>query len=95
MNFELSHSDTQPIPNQWPPTEKISDPDTGNNPSSSFIPSVQVQTEEQAIRSIIAGNDPLEWPPLETTPIMNLTLKVWQPWLFQYYFPMAKEIQHV
>ena len=68
LNFELPQNNKEPTANQGPPSEETSD-DACNNPSTSFIPSVQpMQTEEQAIRSIVAGNDPLEWPPVETTP---------------------------
>ena len=94
QNFELPDSDSEPIANEGPPTEEITD-NKCNNPSTSFIPCVQqAQTEEQAIRSTIAGNDPLEWPPIVNTLSMNSKQKAWQPWCFQHYFPMAKEIQH-
>ena len=54
--------------NGWQ-TQKI------NMNNSSFIPCVQqTQTEEQAIRSTIAGQ--LEWPPIETTPNYEFTQKV-------------------
>ena len=32
-------------------------------------------TEEQTIRLTIANNDPLQWPPLKTTPINELNTK--------------------
>ena len=61
-NFELSDVDDEPIANEGPPTEQLDD-STCSNPSSSFIPCVQqTQTEEAAIRSTIAGTDPLQWP---------------------------------
>ena len=91
LNFELPHHDNEPIANQGPPTEEISDTDTDNDPSSSFIPSVQqVQTEEQAIRSTIAGNDPLEWPPLETTSINEFNTEGLATMVFPTLFPYGK-----
>ena len=83
FNFEVPHSSSEPVANQGPPTEEMSDTHSGNNPRSSFIPCVQqVQTEEQAIRSTVAGNDPLAWPPIESN-IEGLATMVF-PTLFPY-----------
>ena len=65
--------------------------DACNNPSSSFIPSVQqVQTEEQAIMSIVAGNDPLAWPSIETTPINEFNTEGLATVVFPTLFPYGK-----
>ena len=71
--------------------DNILDTGTDNDPSSSFIPSVQqVQTEEQAIKSTIAGNDPLQWPPLKTTPINEFNTKGLVTMVFPTLFPYGK-----
>ena len=90
LNFELPQNNKEPTANQGPPTEETSD-DVCNNPSTSFIPGVQpMQTEEQAIRSIVAGNDPLEWPPVETTPINEFSTEGLATMVFPTLFPYGK-----
>ena len=76
--------------NEGPPSENMAD-NTPTHPSSSFIPyTQQVQTEEQAIRSTIAGNDPLNWPPIETTPINEFYTEGLATMVFPTLFPYGK-----
>lgn len=63
------------------------------NQSSSFIPRVQqMQTEEQAIRPTIAGNDPLEWPPIENTPINEFYTEGLATMVLPTLFPYGKGV---
>jgi hypothetical protein len=90
VNFELQNSDSQSVVDEGPPSENMSG-NIPNNPSSSFIPyAQQVQTEEQSIRSTIAGNDPLEWPPIETTPINEFYTEGLATMVFPTLFPYGK-----
>ena len=90
LNFELPDTDSRHLADEGPPTEQLDDT-TCSNPSSSFIPHVQqTQTEEQAIRSIIAGNDPLEWPPIENTPINEFYTEGLATMVFPTLFPYGK-----
>ena len=50
----------------------------------------QTQTEEQAVRSTIAGNDPLEWPPIESTPINEFYTEGLATMVFPTLFPYGK-----
>ena len=90
LNFKLSDSDNEPVANEGPPTEDTED-NVGNIPSSSYVPHVQqVQTEEDAIRSTVAGNDPLEWPPIENTPINEFQTEGLATMVFPTLFPYGK-----
>ena len=90
LNLELTDHNNEPITDDEPPTEQPNDT-TCSNPSSSFIPCVQqTQTEEQAVRSTIAGNDPLEWPPIENTPINKFYTEGLATMVFPTLFPYGK-----
>ena len=90
LNFELPDRDSQHLVDEGPPTEQLDD-SRCSNPSSSFIPCVQqTQTEEQAVRSTIAGNDPLEWPPIENSPINEFYTEGLATMVFPALFPYGK-----
>lgn len=90
LNFELPDTDNKHVTNEGPPTEELEE-NNSSNPSSSFIPCAQqTQTEEAAIRSTIAGDDPLEWPPIENTPINEYYTEGLATMVFPTLFPYGK-----
>lgn len=66
LTLEVTEADKLLI-NEGPQTVQFEDP-LFSCESTSFLPQAQpVQTEEDAIHSTIAGQDPLEWPQVGDT----------------------------
>ena len=90
LNLELPEGNNVSMTDEGPSSENTDD-NVYNNPSSSYIPYVQqMQTEEDAIRSTVAGNDPLDWPPIENTPINEFQTEGLATMVFPTLFPYGK-----
>ena len=78
------------LTDEGPHMEEVTD-DTDSHASNSFLPQVtQVQTEENAIRSTIAGDDTLEWPLIANTAINEFRTQGLATQVFPTLFPYGK-----